>query len=160
MTVNWPIGAVAAFMLGASASVSTAQAGVVIQNLDTLECMALPAKQPLTGPLSLPCALSALTQFSLAGGRIVANLYVVQNGAPGTACMDLSGGVPGDPVVLNPCENGKVTQKWVIEGGHIVNHHLSNTLCMSRVNGTGQTISTETCIFSGPGAKDQTWTLN
>jgi hypothetical protein len=139
---------------------TSAHAGVVIQNPATLECMALPTQQPLTGPLSLPCALSALTQFSLSGGRMISDAYLVQSGQLSTVCMDLSGGVPGDPVVLNPCENSKTTQKWVLDRGHIVNHHLSNTLCMSRVNGTGQPISTEACIFDGPGAKDQTWTLN
>jgi len=159
MSSYWRV-VTAACMLGASGCLVAAHAGVVIQNPHTLECIALPTQQPLTGPLSLPCALSALTQFSLSGGRIISNAYLVQNGVLSTVCMDLSGGVPGDPVVLNPCENGRGTQKWVLEGGHIIIHLLSNTLCMSRVNGSGQPISTDTCIFAGPGAKDQTWTLN
>jgi len=131
----------------------------LLQNPASLQCMGLQAQSTLSGPYSLPCAATGLAQWTLVNGHIISSSYQVPTGGNATPlCMDLAGGVPGDPIVLNACSATRGSQNWVIMNGHIVNGDPNfSSLCMSRVNGRGKPISSETCITSGAGEAAQLW---
>jgi hypothetical protein len=148
-----------ALVMGGCAVCAPARAGVLIQNPTTLECVGLQPTMTLNGVYSVRCAPNGLSDWTINNGLISSNVYQVgSSGSAQAMCLEVPGGVPGDAVELDTCHPTVSAQRWTIDRGHLVNAFKNE--CLSRVQGLNQLITEEDCIFSGAGAKAQTWVLD